>query len=255
MAEAVVSRFGSSIFISAASDSALRGVAAAERIAEVLQFLRAGAGVAEVRDSAAAADAHRFVALRQLDIFGAACRAERRIAPFDPVDLVEDQRGGFANLRRKRSAVDDRLRRADGVGETAAREVEMRGDHVELAQPFVVAGAAIEMPQPMQALRCVRPLAVVGGEVGEDEEDAAAGAVALRLLDQRQRAQRLVARRGPRAGGEEDVDAVERGVDPLGLAARAVERVARRVARRVEIVRARRDRSPAARRDSASLGG
>ena len=88
----------------------------------------------------------------------------------------------------------------------------------------------------MKTLRRVRPLAVIGSEVGENEEDAAAGAVALRLLDERQRAQRLVARRGPRAGSEEDVDAVEGGVDPFRFATRAFDRLRGVFCGRVEIV-------------------
>src|SRR5947199_265916 len=125
-------------------------------------------------------------------------------APADRAEVAGCEREG----ERRSVAQEAQLRRRRG---RRRREIDAQLGR----QAFPVAGLAVERVQAMDALRRVRPLPVVGSEISEDEEDAAGGAVALRLLDQGQRAQRLVARVVPRAGHEENEDAIERRVDAL----------------------------------------
>jgi hypothetical protein len=97
----------------------------------------------------------------------------------------------------------------------------VRVEELQLVQPQRVVRAAVVMAQARDPLRRMRPLRVVGGEVGEGEENPARSTVALRLLHLLQRLDRCDARGIPRAGGEDREHPVERRVDALGRAARA----------------------------------
>src|ERR1051325_3978163 len=98
----------------------------------------------------------------------------------------------------------------------------MRGEEVELAKAQRVVRRRVELAQAADELRGVRPLAVVGAEIREEKEDAARGAIALRLVDERERFDRRGARGVPAAGSEEREEVIERGVDALDDGARRV---------------------------------
>ena len=208
MAEAVISRFGSSIFISVAIDSAV-GVPRPSASRKCFSFCEPV--FVSPRFATPPLRRTRIASWRFVSSIFSDAPVERSGVSRPSIQSISSRMSAAASRICGEKGVDDRLGGAGGVGETASQKSRCAAI-TSSSRGLVIAGAVVEVAKAMKTLRGVRPLAVVGREVGEDEEDAAAGAIALRFLDERQRSQRFVARGGPRSGGEEDVDAVECGM-------------------------------------------
>src|SRR5581483_10262802 len=115
-----------------------------------------------------------------------------------PVDFVEDESGGLADLVRHARGEDLLGRAARGV-EASPREIDLRAEHLQLDEAPLIANIAIEMPEAFEQVHRVPALAVVRREIGQQEEDPTRTAVALRLVDEQQRVERRRARLAPGA--------------------------------------------------------
>ena len=100
-----------------------------------------------------AAHPHQAMTIVELAVVRVTGRTKRSLPVLDPVDLVDDERRGFADLREEIVSIEKRNGEPARVGVTAARELQVAGEQIDLREPRLVVRRRVVLAQPADVLR------------------------------------------------------------------------------------------------------